>query len=339
MPSEIRLSSAVQAALRCPICKSPLAFAGDAFTCTGSTCGAAFPIVNGAPILLDEQTSIFSIADYLPQSKSEAPKASTTAITGAPASAPPRQSLKNSLKQFIVRMTPAISANVRGGRNYDRFAERLLAAAPRPRLLVVGGGILGQGMEALANHPSIELVETDVIFGARTALICDGHQLPFDDASFDGVIVQAVLEHVVDPYRCVEEIHRVLRPGGLVYAETPFMQQVHGGAYDFTRFTHLGHRRLFRRFDELESGAMCGPGMALAWSWQYFLTSFTASGTLRLFIRLFAGLTSFFFKYFDPILIDKPGTFDCASGYYFMGRKSERTLSDRDLIRLYRGAL
>ncbi len=43
-------------------------------------------------------------------------------------------------------------------------------------------------------------------------LICDAHDIPFADRSFDGVIVQAVLEHVVDPFRCCEEIHRVLIP-------------------------------------------------------------------------------------------------------------------------------
>ena len=43
-------------------------------------------------------------------------------------------------------------------------------------------------------------------------------------------------------------------------------------------------------------------------------------------------------EYFDYYLIDKPGTFDAASGYYFMGRKAEQVLSDQDLIKLYRGA-
>ena len=59
-----------------------------------------------------------------------------------------------------------------------------------------------------------------------------------------------------------------------MYAETPFMQQVCVARFDFTRFTHLGHRRLFRWFDEVRSGPVCGPGMALAWSYQYFLLSF-----------------------------------------------------------------
>jgi hypothetical protein len=77
--------------------------------------------------------------------------------------------------------------------------------------------------------------------------------------------------------------------------------------------------------------------MALAWSYQYFLWSFTTSRALRAFLSAFATLTSFFLKYFDAYLIDKPGTFDAASGYYFLGRKGDRLLSDRDLIKLYRG--
>lgn len=150
-------------------------------------------------------------------------------------------------------------------------------------------------------------------------------------------MVQAVLEHVLDPFRCVEEIHRALKDDGLVYAETPFMQQVHDGAYDFSRFTHLGHRRLFRRFKEVDSGAVCGPGMALAWSYQYFLMSFAPSRFWREVLRLFGCWTAFFYRFFDHYLIDKPGTLDAAAGYYFLGRKSDGVLSDRDLLKLYGG--
>jgi SAM-dependent methyltransferase len=193
-------------------------------------------------------------------------------------------------------------------------------------------------MESLANNPAISLVESDVSFGPRTSLICDAHDIPFEDRSFDGVIAQAVLEHVVDPYRCCEEIHRVLKEDGVVYAETPFMQQVHGAPYDFTRFTDLGHRRLFRRFEEIDSGAVCGPGMALAWSYQYFLLSFSTSRTLRTILRAVASLTSFYLKYFDYYLINKPAALDAASGYYFLGRKTAQVLSDQELMKFFRGA-
>ena len=187
------------------------------------------------------------------------------------------------------------------------------------------------------NNDAIKLVETDVSFGPRTTLISDGHNIPFEDDVFDGVVVQAVLEHVVDPFRCVDEIYRVLKQNGLVYAETPFMQQVHMGKYDFTRFTHLGHRRLFRKFEEIDSGPVSGPGMALAWAYKYFILSFVTSKRARRFFSFIAHITSFYLKYFDSYLIDKPGTYDAASGFYFIGRKSHLILSDRELIKLYRG--
>ena len=46
-------------------------------------------------------------------------------------------------------------------------------------------------------------------------------QLPFPDAAFDLVILDNVLEHVDDPARTLEEIHRVLAPGGILYLVTP----------------------------------------------------------------------------------------------------------------------
>ena len=147
----------------------------------------------------------------------------------------------------------------------------------RFRVLVVGRATAGIGFQALLEDPDVECVETDVTFSDRTQIICDAHDLPFADSTFDAVVCQAVLEHVLDPIRVVSEIHRVLVDGGLVYSEIPFMQQVHGGKYDFTRFTLLGHRRLYRCFDEVRSGAQGGPGMALAWSLWYFMRALAPS--------------------------------------------------------------
>ena len=291
------------------------------FECIDSTCAASFPIVNGIPVLINEQSSIFSIADFVAHGKPFFENVS-----------------ENRLVHTIRRLLPDTDKNIKAESNYNRLNDILFDQSTSPRVLVIGGSVLGLGMDSLANNPALELVESDVSFGPRTMLIFDAHDIPFEDESFDGVIAQAVLEHVVDPYRCSEEIYRVLNKDGVVYAETPFMQQVHGGRYDFTRFTHLGHRRLFRKFEEIDSGAVAGPGMALAWSYKYFLLSFSTSWIIRAFIKAFTNLTTFYLKYFDHLLIDKSGTLDSASGYYFMGRKSETVLSDRELIKLYKGA-
>ena len=317
--NDLKLPGFARELLRCPVCRTALEMAGEELVCAGPECRTRFPIVDGVPVLINDENSVFAREDFVA-------RRSTTFDLGI-----------SGVKRALIRMMPSISRNLKARQNYEKLAPLLLTQSKSPRLLVVGGSVSGQGMEALAANPAFEFVETDVSFGPRTMLICDAHDIPFADGVFDAVIIQAVLEHVVDPYRCVAEVHRVLRDRGIVYAETPFMQQVHMGQYDFTRFTHLGHRRLFRAFEELDSGAAGGPGMALAWSYQYFLMSFAPSRPLRALARAFARFTSFFLKYFDHYLIDKPGTLDAASGYYFLGQKSDGTLSDRDLIKLYRG--
>ncbi len=319
MHSQIRLSASAQKFLRCPVCRAELERLGDQFRCIDVECATVFPIVEGVPVLINEKASIFSINDIVRQA----------GITG--------DSRQNMFRKIASTVIPSISKNIKSKQHYDRFSKLLLRRSNAPKVLILGGSILGQGMQSLLLYPSLELIETDVSFGPRTALVCDAHDIPFADESIEGVIIQAVLEHVVDPCLCVEEIHRVLKKQGLVYAETPFMQQVHSGRYDFTRFTHLGHRRLFRRFEELDSGAVCGPGMALAWSYHYFLLSFTRSRISKRLVGAFACLTAFYLKYCDYFLIDKSGALDAASSYYFIGQKSSKVLPDRDLIKLYRG--
>lgn len=315
----IRLSEALLGQLRCPACAAPLTLIESRLECLEAGCQALYPVVDGIPILINERASVFSISDFLRHERT----------TYRP---------KSRLEQLIADVVPEIGVNLKAESNYARLARLLTERSAQPRVLVVGGSVVGRGMQALLNVPSIELVESDVTFSPRTTIIADAHDLPFADATFDGLIIQAVLEHVLDPVRCIQEARRVLKPGGLVYAETPFMQQVHGGPYDFTRFTHLGHRRLFRAFDEVESGAVCGPGMALAWAYQYFLLSFVEGASARAAVKVFARLTAFWLKFLDRFLINRPGALDAASGYFFLGQCSDRLLDDRTLLGLYRGA-
>ena len=291
----------------------------DQARCLNPDCTGCFPILDGIPILINEKNSVFSVEDFVQ-------RRNTTFIL--------RPAGWKVLLERLLDLLPDVTLSVHADRNYGLLRDLLLQQSLAPHVLVLGGSIPGEGMQSLARDaPSIELIGTDVSFGPLTALVCDAHDIPFDDATFDGVVVQAVLEHVVDAHRCVQEIHRVLRPGGLVYAETPFIQQVHMGRYDFSRFTHSGHRRLFRHFSEIRSGPIGGPGMALAWSYQYFLLSFTTAKVARGLLRALARSTSFFLKYFDYYLIDKAGAYDAASAVFFLGRKEETPLSDRELIR------
>jgi SAM-dependent methyltransferase len=87
-------------------------------------------------------------------------------------------------------------------------------------------GLLGAGATSVIGTD----VEQDRIAAARrqwsdaTGLrfeVAPAEDLPFADASFDGVLMNEVLEHVRDENRSLEEIHRVLRPGGVVVVISP----------------------------------------------------------------------------------------------------------------------
>lgn len=49
----------------------------------------------------------------------------------------------------------------------------------------------------------------------------DQFPYPLDDDRFDSVLMQDVIEHLDEPIRVMEEVHRVLRPGGRVHIRTP----------------------------------------------------------------------------------------------------------------------
>ena len=304
--------------LRCPICRSELHANEDAFKCRNHACPGRFPIINNIPVLLNETTSLFSAQDIDP-----APKTAG--------------SLRLRLREWVDKVLPEIDINLGTRSNLLELTRLLAGHNPNPHVLIVGGRVMGRGMQHFLSNPSIGFVETDIAPGPRTQLICDAQDIPFENGTFDAVIIQAVLEHVIDPYRSVEEIYRVINERGFVYAETPFMQPVHLGRYDFTRFTHLGHRRLFRNFKEIKSGAVGGPALAMALNTKYFLMSLVTSKAGRFGANVLSNLTLFWLKYLDYFLIGKPGAFDAATGYYFLGRKSAHVLSDKALIKQYRG--
>jgi len=311
--------------LCCPTCRGALAPEGDAVLRCRGQCGRSFPVVAGRPVLIDEERSVFHHADY--RSEPAAP---------APATAPDGETTPGKARLWLSRL-PSQSVNLSAVRCFETMKRRLLERSPAPLVLLVGGGIRGKGMDRLTGTPAIRLINVDPSPNSTAAVFCDAHDLPFRDGTVDAVVAQAVLEHVADPWRCVEEIHRVLKPDGVVYAETPFMQQVHLHGYDFTRFSHMGHRRLFRRFAELESGAVAGPGTSLAWAWRYFLASWTRSPRLAKVLAVIGRITAFLFELTDHLDSGRPGALDGASCVYYLGTRSEAVVSDRDLIAGYRG--
>jgi len=74
---------------------------------------------------------------------------------------------------------------------------------------------------------------------------CDLSQpLPFADAQFDTVLSSDVIEHLPDPLLAFNEMGRVLKPGGVLLLNTPFLYMLHEVPHDFYRHTRYSLARL-----------------------------------------------------------------------------------------------
>jgi SAM-dependent methyltransferase len=91
--------------------------------------------------------------------------------------------------------------------------------------------------------------------GAHAATAAgDATRLPFADASFDSVIAAEILEHVLDDQRAMNELTRVLRPGGVVAVTVPawFPERICWALSDEYHEVPGGHVRIYTQ-PELEA--------------------------------------------------------------------------------------
>jgi SAM-dependent methyltransferase len=120
--------------------------------------------------------------------------------------------------------------------DYDRLGLRA-----GDRLLDLGCGFGRHAFEALRRGarvvacdmalPELQQVQATAFTMRETAeippgLSCtsvqgDGTRLPFDDGSFDRIIASEVMEHVPDDIAALDELARVLRPGGAIAVTVP----------------------------------------------------------------------------------------------------------------------
>ena len=68
-------------------------------------------------------------------------------------------------------------------------------------------------------------------------------KIPLKDDSIDCAICTEVLEHCPDPEAVLKEIHRVLKPKGLVFFTVPFLWPLHEVPYDQYRYTPFSLNR------------------------------------------------------------------------------------------------
>lgn len=133
------------------------------------------------------------------------------------------------------------------GRYREQFHE-LVRSEVEGAVLDVGSG--GGGTHDRWRFPNArEVYTTDVEDYDGLDVRADGAKLPFEGEVFDCVVCSAVFEHVpMSKFgTVVEEIHRVLKPGGRLYAAVAFNYPLHGQPHDYFRPTIHGLEEVAER--------------------------------------------------------------------------------------------
>jgi SAM-dependent methyltransferase len=274
----------------CPACHGRLEWDASGAGCRCTACARVYAVADGvAWMRLD---------------------AAGAPLWPAPSAPTPPASAR---RRLLAATTPPDFAykTERSRRRIPRFVEHL---GPNATILNLGSGRTTFGPR---------VVNLDIGPLRAVDVVAVGERLPVQAASLDGVITQGVLEHVPDLPATLAEIDRVLRPGGLVYHEAPFIQGFHASPNDFRRFTAVGMAELTRGYEVLEQGVAVGPSSAMMWVASEYLAllfSGRSETLLKLGRRAFPWLLSPL-KLADAWLEGHPQADLVASAFYIVARK------------------
>ncbi len=287
----------LQDILVCPVCRGNLSFAEQAIHC--QKCKHTYPIDHGVPVLIPP-TSIFfnSPPDQgLPEGK-----------TKSRATLPKARKVIRQILQRSPSLTTWIDLTL-----FDYLNE----CSSDMRILNLGSGV-GQFDGKI--RPHIKMVDLDVYRRDQVDLLADAHMLPFSDESFDAVYSNAVLEHVQRPWVVAKEIYRILRPGGKIFINVPFLNIIHD-THDYFRFTDRGLDILFSDFKKIQGGVSAGPASFLGPFIIEYVMCLTPGRHAKTLVRYALTFLLWPLKYMDFPIRSHPHLRITADAFYFIGIK------------------
>jgi SAM-dependent methyltransferase/uncharacterized protein YbaR (Trm112 family) len=290
--------------LACPHCKSSISPRSKEVIC--DVCGSSYQVVSDVPILIKKDSPVFDWYD---------PTRATTYTEDT--------RLRNLFKLFRRALRPS-------QRVWTRRSQQVITKMLKdknPDAAESNVVLIGSGLEPVYRRllqPYKNIICCGLAHRGETDVCCDICDLPLLQNHIDLIFSSSVLEHVYDPERAVAEMFRVLKPGGYVYAEIPFIRAYHMIPVDYQRYTIAGIENLFKRqgFVTLDKGICSGPFTGLA----LFLTDITKgmlSFNRYIQTAAYLGLSILLhpIKYLDRLVENAKWAEVNACNFYYLGKK------------------
>jgi len=169
---------------------------------------------------------------------------------------------------------PAYNASRIAGRHIrDRASEYFSG-----RLLEIGAGSKIKGLlvgEFVDEHVGLDIAASPH-YTENLDIIGSALDMPIDDEEFDCALSTAVLEHLEDPQRALNEAYRILKPGAHAIYTMPLFWHLHEEPRDFFRYTKHGLQHLFTSagFEVVELKPLSGFILTFGTELAYYLRRF-----------------------------------------------------------------
>jgi hypothetical protein len=133
-------------------------------------------------------------------------------------------------------------------------ARAVAEAFELPEPIIEIGAYQVAGQESLVNLRSLfagkQYTGVDVREGPGVDCVADVESLPQATASAGTIIAMSTFEHVPRFWRGFDEVHRVLRPDGVLLVSCPFHFHIHNYPSDYWRFTPEAFELLLERYPQ-----------------------------------------------------------------------------------------
>jgi SAM-dependent methyltransferase len=176
-----------------------------------------------------------------------------------------------------------------------------------------------------------KVVTLDIDPDSEPDIVADAHDLNMiPDNSADCVVSICVIEHCAKPWVVMDEVFRILKPGGTVFIGVPFMFPFHADPIDNYRVSYKGIDILCERFEKIASGFIRGPASCMTHLNIHFLALLLSFNSKPLYGVLVDLLSWAFFwtKYLDRLLTHHPMRHVIHAGVFFCGRKPSALLGN-----------
>jgi SAM-dependent methyltransferase len=159
-------------------------------------------------------------------------------------------------------------------------------------------------------------INVDIQTKPNVDIVADIQSLPNDLGEFDAIVCSAVLQYCANPALVADGFMRVLKPGGYLFVDAPWVQPYCPDTPDRLRFSEEALRSIFGRFQIIESGASIRPGSAFAMLGIEIAGSLTSSKYVNFLARKTATIALLPFR---SIRTHQP--YRTAGAFYLVGQK------------------